>query len=216
MFSAYSSGTTIRTRVIDEFVLQFGQSREFQIVSLGCGFDTRPFRMMSENKHQISHYYELDLKQVVDSKVRMIRNSLKLSKLIEKSPFHYKLLASDLEEGIEETLFSHGFQKIPTLFIAECVLIYLDPAKADKLLSFISSCPQSSVVVFEQSNFTDTFGSKMLENVNSRGLEFKAARKYKTLDQLMARYSSLNFRIAQAVDMEEAYQKYFDDTEKTR
>lgn len=100
-----------------------------QIISLGCGYDTFVFSLMSaRDKWCPFSYYELDLPEVVAKKVDyckvqakfiekcpQLREALKSPELVQKSADllvseHYGLASCDLTNlsGLEKTLKSLG------------------------------------------------------------------------------------------------------------
>lgn len=201
-------------------IAEFAAEHEsFQVVSLGSGFDTRPFRLMSQPSN-IKSYFEFDLQSVVEKKTQMTRKNLKLLNLITSSKFRYSLDQIDLEQGQEafETILRRNYFdfECPTVFLAECVLLYLQPYPCNSILQMIQKMCNSIVIAFEQCNFNDPFGAKMLENLSSKGLLLKSAFQYPTLSSLTQRYGDLGFESVQAIDMAAAFVNYFTEDEKVR
>lgn len=59
---------------------------------------------------------------------------------------------------------------LPTMFLAECVLVYVDASATSSLLKWLASkFPNSLFVSYEQVNMKDKFGQVMLSNLRSRG-----------------------------------------------
>ena len=61
---------------------------------------------------------------------------------------------------------------VPTVFVAECVFVYLDPSKVTDFLKWIKLKFNSGGVALlnhEQLNMNDRFGQVMLENLSQRG-----------------------------------------------
>lgn len=59
---------------------------------------------------------------------------------------------------------------LPTLFLAECVLVYIDASATSSLLKWLASKFSNSLFVnYEQVNMKDKFGQVMLSNLRSRG-----------------------------------------------
>lgn len=59
---------------------------------------------------------------------------------------------------------------LPTLFLAECVLVYIETNSASSLLQwFAGKFPNSLFINYEQVNMRDKFGQVMLSNLRSRG-----------------------------------------------
>ena len=65
---------------------------------------------------------------------------------------------------------AHVDFNLPTLFIAECVLVYVDTSAASALLKWLAGkFPNSIFVNYEQVNMCDKFGQLMLCNLRLRG-----------------------------------------------
>lgn len=59
---------------------------------------------------------------------------------------------------------------LPTMFLAECVLVYVDASATSSLLKWLAGkFPNSLFVSYEQVNMKDKFGQVMLSNLRSRG-----------------------------------------------
>ena len=55
---------------------------------------------------------------------------------------------------------------LPTLFLSECVLIYIEPRDSDAIVNWVgANMAVSLFVVYEQINPTDAFGAMMLRNL---------------------------------------------------
>ena len=170
------------------------QGQKIQIVNLGAGYDTLFWRL-SDHLEQISKtdilqsFIDIDLPENSARKCFAVRKSkLLLSKLaasdgneevkFSRTDLHgakYHVIAADFVDlhALEKKLSDcSGFTfEVPTLFIAECVFVYIDPAKVNTFLQWISSNFQSSVALInhEQLNIYDKFGQVMLDNLSQRG-----------------------------------------------
>jgi O-methyltransferase involved in polyketide biosynthesis len=71
---------------------------------------------------------------------------------------------------MDETLTMRSFYfSCPTLFIAECVLIYLKPEEGDQLLKLCANYSSICMcVIYEQIRPHDRFGSMMMMNLQVR------------------------------------------------
>jgi singapore isolate B (sub-type 7) whole genome shotgun sequence assembly, scaffold_7 len=57
--------------------------------------------------------------------------------------------------------------RLPTLFLSECVLIYIEPDSINPTLQYIQNTfPNSGFVVYEQIRPLDPFGAMMVKNLN--------------------------------------------------
>lgn len=83
---------------------------------------------------------------------------------------------------------------VPTIFLAECVLVYMEPQNCANLLSWLSSHFASSVFInYEQVNMNDRFGDVMLNNLRLRGCSLAGVEACITLDTQIARLFSFLF-----------------------
>lgn len=95
---------------------------------------------------------------------------------------------------------------VPTIFLAECVLVYIEPQNSSNLLSWIASNFKSVVFInYEQVNMNDRFGEVMLQNLRSRGCSLAGVDACLTLDTQVARFLSANWTGARAWDMVKVY-----------
>lgn len=59
---------------------------------------------------------------------------------------------------------------LPTLFLAECVMVYIDANATSTLLQWLAGKFSNSLFVnYEQVNMHDKFGEVMLSNLRGRG-----------------------------------------------
>jgi tRNA wybutosine-synthesizing protein 4 len=173
-----------------------------QVVSLGAGFDTAAFCMQAEGALEGAAYYELDFPDVVRQKARVIAVTPQLlfSLAGDQAPDavdidaehgsvtasagarrgRYCLRSADLREldQVAETLEAAGLlSTLPTLLVAECVLIYMEPRHSDAIISWAAktfSC--AAFVNYEQICPNDNFGRMMVSNIASRGCPLKGIR----------------------------------------
>jgi len=176
-----------------------GKSSKFQVVNLGAGFDTLFWRISDhlEKKSLLSKlnsFVDIDLSEVTAKKCMAVRKSkLLLGKIagkndgngddIEEVKFsrtdlhgaNYHILATNftdlktLESKLQEC---GGFSyDVPTIFIAECVFVYIDSGKTNSFLQWVSTKFHSSIAMInhEQLNIFDRFGQVMLDNLAQRG-----------------------------------------------
>ncbi|KAG2175546.1 hypothetical protein INT43_001193 [Umbelopsis isabellina] len=210
-------GSYLRVMALTDIVQQFLQcsdiSHKKQIVSLGAGFDTRYFLLKAgiipvDSKTQFK-YFEIDFPEMTAKKAFTIKRQNKLASMlinpVELSSSDYALIGGDLREWskIAERLTHHGFQAdLPTLFISECVLIYLAPEESQSILDWITANVQNAMfLLYEQILPDDTFGQVMLRNLKSRNIELKGIHAYPTLEAQIQRFKQLNWGGALAVDI---------------
>ncbi|XP_071965626.1 leucine carboxyl methyltransferase 1-like [Antedon mediterranea] len=194
-----------------------------QVVSLGAGFDTTLWRLKDADLVP-SSYVEVDFRAVTSRKCQRIRSRDKLmSSLAEMSGGiehvqisdaelhckHYHIVWADLRnlEQFENKLNSCGIDKcLPTLFLAECVLVYMPMEKSNELLSWISSKFDSAVFVnYEQVNMLDRFGQVMVNNLRSRKCDLCGIEPCSSLKTQEQRFTSNGWTSSCAIDMMDIY-----------
>ena len=152
-------GTLIRTLSIDRLLLH---GKFEQIVSIGCGFDTRSSRLSLQN------FYELDLENVTSIKGTGI-------------PFD---ICSDCY------ILKQFDGNLRTVILFECVLMYIDPIESERLFSIIRSHFNDltfivfDVVLESESRFPTTM-LRCLEMSLERVL--KSLTTYKTIEDQVKR-----------------------------
>lgn len=85
----------------------------------------------------------------------------------------YTLLPGDLRDvqGVHAALLEAGLQADqPTLVLAECVLVYMQPAESVRLVRHLGSLlTTAAFLVYEQLRPDDAFGQQMLLNLEVGG-----------------------------------------------
>ena len=106
----------------------------------------------------------------------------------------YVLLDADLAEcestDLVGKLRQNGWDdRQPTLFLAECLLLYLDPTVKDRLLGYLArnAAPGSRLIAFEPVLGPSAFARTMRENVASTQLEIHAEVSEAALTQRFTR-----------------------------
>lgn len=111
----------------------------------------------------------------------------------------------------------------PTLFLSECVLIYLHHQHSDALIQWISSSfDLCSICVYEQINPHDPFGKTMVQNLQvnefnfaasdtfqKRGCPLLSLEKYPTLQDQKQRFLQLGMQdgFEEIIDMSQGWQR---------
>ena len=157
-----------------------------QIVNIGAGFDTLFWRLKAEHKLDSVHsFVDLDLDGVTYKKLHQIRIQPDLLKALgedisfNKFDLHsnlYHLISSDLRNptSLDEKLAKECKldKRLPTLFISECVLVYLSKQHTGNFLRWAaSSFDQALIINYEQVNMEDKFGQIMIDNLRMRDCE---------------------------------------------
>lgn len=140
----------IRTRFIDDYVKSCFRDGIAQLVIFGAGYDSRAYRI--EGPKGKVRAFEIDHPATASRKRK------KVEEVLCGLPGHVSYISIDfLEEGygdLETRLRAAGYDPtLPTLFILEGLISYLDEESVHQLLHFIASFSGagSSVVL----NYTD-------------------------------------------------------------
>ncbi|CAG8492454.1 11815_t:CDS:2 [Scutellospora calospora] len=223
-------GSYVRNKGLDTLIIKFLEIEDGkkQIVSLGAGSDTRYFNLKSSSR-KFHKYFEIDFPENTAKKVAIIQTNKELSEIIgddarigsEIYASDYCLLSGDLREFIEDLvprLESNGFDRsLSTLFLSECVMIYMDPMDSNKIVEWIGTNLNTTMfIVYEQILPNDAFGSIMLQNIKLRNIELRGIHAYPNLESQKDRYLSRGWIHAEAVDMNEVYDLYIDPKEHIR
>jgi methyltransferase (TIGR00027 family) len=130
-----------RTRYIDDAVLA-GLARSIgQLVILGAGLDTRPYRLPGLEHIRV---YELDLPSVQDGKKKS------LAKLFGHLPGNVTFIPIDFDTQNLATIFSGtSFDSSqPAVFIWEGVTQYITEEAVQRTLAFVGRSAPGSLIVF--------------------------------------------------------------------
>ena len=221
-------------------VLQFLSSGQpgdpKQIIVLGAGFDTTYFQLAKEGAlGAAALYIELDFEDVTRRKTHIISSRSELQECLspqqqggselrvycergEVAAPRYRLQPVDLRrtEDVEAALARAGADlAAPTLILAECVLVYMDPAQSSALLRCLSAClPTAAVALYEQVNPADPFGLQMMLNLAMRGCPLLGILP--TLDAHAARLRDAGWARAEARSMADLYRGGVDPVDRRR
>ncbi|CAO3563948.1 unnamed protein product [Mortierella alpina] len=205
-------------------------STKKQIVSLGCGSDTRYFKFKAKGL-SVHKYFEIDFQESTAKKAAVIKKSKAFTDIIgdpalklglggtELYAQDYCLLSGDLREftdSIVPKLKAQGFDtSLPTLFLSECVLIYIQPRDSDAIMDWVGANMAASLfVVYEQINPNDAFGTMMLRNLKARQIDLPGIHAYPSLKSQEERFLSRGWLAAKAVDMNALHASLSDEEMK--
>ncbi|CAG8463375.1 84_t:CDS:2 [Diversispora eburnea] len=228
-------GSYVRNTQLDFLITKFldieGSDVKKQIVSLGAGSDTRYFHFKSLSR-KFYKYFEIDYPEITSKKVFTIHKHKELFNLIgsdakigkggtEIYASDYCLLAGDLRKFVEvlvPRMESNGFDRsLPTLFLSECVMIYMDPEDSNKIVEWAGANLISTMfLVYEQILPNDAFGSTMLQNLKLRNIELRGIHAYPDLESQKSRFLSRGWSHAEAIDINEIHDSHIDSKELAR
>lgn len=156
---------TLRARKYDQLCREFlSKFPDGLIVSLGCGFDTRFWRLGGEGLN----YMELDLPGVMEIKKQML-----------KAKISYPMIQdSVLEEGWISQLQERQSEKV--MFVAEGLFMYLPQDLVIQTLNRMAASFRSSRLVMEvvAEKYTKGFRRKMVERKMRKGAGSTAGDYY--------------------------------------
>ncbi|GMF32734.1 unnamed protein product [Phytophthora fragariaefolia] len=208
-----------------------------QLVVLGAGLDTMFFRLQSDGLLDGCDYFELDFPDVTMHKVGTIRRRKPLNGplgLCAASDFAaavssgytelnvpgYHLLPCDLRDldATSAKLEAAGIDRsVPTLFVSECVLIYMEAKFSTQLVAWAASYfDDVSFALYEQILPDDAFGKVMMANIKARGCDLLSIHDFPTVEAQIARFTEHNYAVAQCWDMNKIYYHYLDPAERVK
>lgn len=120
---------------------------------------------------------------------------------------------------LQEKLFTDcGLDKnLPTVFISECVLVYIESSYSNALLSWITSVFSDCFFInYEQVNLNDRFGEIMLENLRLRHCDLLGLDNCKNLKSQEDRFKSNGWDQSVAWDMNTIYKTFLPKAEIER
>ncbi|EKX32356.1 hypothetical protein GUITHDRAFT_148675 [Guillardia theta CCMP2712] len=175
--------------------LAHGQNLREQIVILGSGLDSTFFYLKNMSKIDESEEPETE----VDDK----EGDLGLRTR------EYTLLSCDMRncQELEAALGSAGVDfSAPTLFISECVLIYMKPAEGTRIIEWAANLfPCSIFFTYEQIHPHDPFGKVMAQNISLRGCPLLSFEAYPDCDSQKQRYLEATWETCEAISMQDFY-----------
>jgi len=159
-----TSYITLRARKYDEYTLAFLKESNGLIVSLGCGFDTRYWRISDPSMK----YVEVDLPEVI----------LLKKDLLGADPEYKMIGCSVLDPQWIEDIASIQTENI--LFLAEGLFMYLPEPEVVQLFERLALSFKNSQIAFETVNrkYTRGFRKKMLELKMKRNTGTLAGSSY--------------------------------------
>ncbi|XP_075756024.1 leucine carboxyl methyltransferase 1 isoform X2 [Pelodiscus sinensis] len=179
-----------------------------QIINLGAGMDTMFWRLKDENLLP-KKYFEVDFPMIVARKIYTIKSKPPLSKPIMESHSGESFLIADLRDTaeLEKKLKTFNMDtQLPTLLIAECVLVYMTPPQSASLLKWAANTFQAAMFInYEQVNMADRFGQIMIENLQRRQCSLAGVEACKSLDSQRERLLLNGWETANAFDMMKVY-----------
>ncbi|XP_007526690.1 leucine carboxyl methyltransferase 1 [Erinaceus europaeus] len=219
-------GYFARVHGVNQLIKAFLRKTECQcqILNLGAGMDTTFWTLKDEDLLP-SKYFEVDFPMIVARKLHSIKFKPLLSKPIidlhseetlqmdghTLDSARYAVIGADLRDipELEKKLKKCNMNtQLPTLLIAECVLVYMTPEQSANLLKWASSSFDTAMFInYEQVNMNDRFGQIMIENLRRRQCDLAGVETCKSLESQKERMLSSGWETASAVNMMELYSR---------
>mmetsp|Transcript_10523 Transcript_10523/g.27052 ORF Transcript_10523/g.27052 Transcript_10523/m.27052 type:complete len:306 (+) Transcript_10523:53-970(+) len=179
---------------------------EPQVVNLGCGFDTLYWRLLDHDVVPTGGFFEVDMPSVVAKKEgTLARNAETLAAHARGGGAPYRLMAADLRESTEvmRSLEGAGFDPSkPTLFVSECVLVYLETHQTTKLLATLAAAVTDGCYInYEMIQPHDAFGKVMVRNLETRGCPLRGLEGCPDLKAQESRFQDAGWQPRPAKDM---------------
>lgn len=217
-------------RAISAFCKITAKSNRRQIIVIGAGKDTSYFRyitgsiMRTDDQTQPPcDWYEVDHTSVIQQKSQIINESPLLSSecLLEttlygyfsshrKSNCRYHLVEHDLRKSPEHLIEKLQLDtKLPTLFLLECVLMYIPLSSSKDLMKSLSKSTEKSwIICYEPILLATPFGRMMQENLERAGVATpdSCLLQVRRLSQQLEKLIDSGFSRAVGCDLWEAYQ----------
>ncbi|KAI1241390.1 hypothetical protein IHE44_0004861 [Lamprotornis superbus] len=175
--------------------------------------------------------YEVDFPNVACQKATLIKGMKELSTLVRDtggeglgaitfSGEDYKLLGVDLSElsELERTLEEAGLNnEIPTLFIAEVVLTYMENTRSDALIQWAAEhFPQACFLVYEQVHPEDPFGHVMQQHFRQLNTALHSLAQYPDCEAQQRRFLGKGWTECSVMDMNEFFTCCIPEDEQQR
>ncbi|XP_074427726.1 tRNA wybutosine-synthesizing protein 4 [Larus michahellis] len=228
-------GYYIRARAVghcvQDFLLKTQSRPRTQIVSLGAGFDSLYFRLKDIGLLHHTVVYEVDFPNVACQKATLIKRTKELSALVGDtggeglgvttfSGEDYKLLGVDLSElsELERALEEAGLDnEIPTLFIAEVVLTYMENSRSDALIQWAAEhFSQACFLLYEQMHPEDPFGRVMQQHFSQMNSALNSLARYPDGEAQQMRFFEKGWTECNVMDMNEFFTCCIPEDEQQR
>ncbi|PFH62358.1 hypothetical protein XA68_13952 [Ophiocordyceps unilateralis] len=225
-------GTYVRTRALDLIVSSFLSHTDGpkQMLSLGAGTDTRPFRLLDQ--HQLI-YHELDFaptcrrKYSVACALPALARNFQDVETAESGSWsaqwrrggEYHCHAIDLRHinGLDTAMGSTIRTDLPTLILSECCLCYLTHNDSQRVIAYFESrMERLALAVYEPIPLHDPFGRMMLSNLGARRIHMPSAEHYRDEKGQEARLREAGFTDVGYASVEHIWDDWVGHGEKAR
>ncbi|TQN74790.1 Leucine carboxyl methyltransferase 1, partial [Colletotrichum shisoi] len=234
-------GTYTRTVALDNLIDDFldvssrAQSgpKQRQIISLGAGTDTRPFRLFPRTSRPELVYHEVDFAVTVRKKARIVRSVIPLRQILgvpsveedgswssrPSQTDEYFCHSRDLRELVQDGAppLAGLRTDIPTLLISECCLCYLETSTTNDVVAwFERKIANLGIIIYEPIRPDDPFGKMMTSNLVARRIRMPTLENYKLPQDHTQRLRDAGFVHAHALTVERIWESWVSTEEKER
>ncbi|GIQ86861.1 leucine carboxyl methyltransferase [Kipferlia bialata] len=183
-----------------------GQCR---VVCLGAGYDTLPMRL-ARDRVKPEVWVDIDMSQNAEEREGLMGTTLARGFIDTPVQWHFNI-GHDLRKGLPEL---PGSPDLPTLFIAECLFMYLEPKYTGLILAQIAMMRRTCIVTYDAFNPNDGFGKIMIRNLKQRGLSLEGVLGCPTLEDQRDRLSKAGFKVTAARDCKDLFDNHIDKEAK--
>jgi methyltransferase (TIGR00027 family) len=213
-FAGHHYYVIARTRYFDDLLLQRLSGGAEQLVILGAGYDSRPYRFADQLAG--AQVYEVDHPATSASK------QAKIGALFGKTPANVAYVAVDFTvDKLADKLLGCGYRTTrPTVFLWEGVTPYLNVAAVDEVLGFVASAAAGSAIVFDYVLRSVVEGTCTLRGASNEFAKMSRTSEPLTFGivegQAPAFLASRGFQNVVDVGAQELLSRYFDPHGKRR
>ncbi|KAL7796607.1 S-adenosyl-L-methionine-dependent methyltransferase [Trichoderma ceciliae] len=246
-FPIINRGTYTRTTAIDGLVHSFLAGAEGeedgrgapgvmakQIVSLGAGTDTRPFRLFAQQAHPNLIYHELDFSVTSAKKLKTVEALPPLGTILANrstgEPGDWSSRPSRGEyycHGLDIRRLSPASTEmlpglrtdVPTLILSECCLCYLSQEESEGVLEYFSSrIANVAVIIYEPVHLGDPFSDTMVSNLAARNIHMPSLerRRNEGDEAEAARLRRMGFENTHHLTIDRIWNRWVNAEEKER
>jgi tRNA wybutosine-synthesizing protein 4 len=208
------------------------ESGRLQVVVLGAGSCTLFFHMCQNaliDRRRGHRWLDIDFADTIQRKLKSVYAHERLHRCCccaERAcadgghdESFYGAVGCDLRDlkRLDSVLGERLDCDAPTLFLAECVLVYLDGERGTDIVRLIASrfkC--ASFVGYDPIEPNDAFGRVMTANLERRGCTLRSVHAFPSLDAQRKRFLSNGWTLARALTMYDIYQRHIDTEQRRR